>query len=543
MKKARPSFMTLWLFVMLGGAIFFIAQGAGPKGTMYQITVPKQGGLIGNPSYFCWLPESVTTFRCIIVHQHGCTRERDARQMMYDVQWTTLAKKWNAAFIACSLTTGSNCTNWTFPDNGSGNTYLAVLDSLARRSGHAEIKTIPWAIWGHSGGSDWITMMTGKYPDRIAVGVAQSCGKDISNTVAALGVPVLYHNGRKDICYNYSLFSNGRKKGAIWAYAINPNPMWVNGGRCATPSGLCWDTTMYGHAPRDLRMICIPWSDIALAARRRDQAGESLRKPLDTSNAWLGDWKTLTIASAATFTGNKTAACWFPNEQWAKMWHEYMVTGTQKDSTPPPAPYNLTGTYNNSQIVLKWDADADLQTGIKTFIIYRNGSILQTMQWPNAPTTLFTAEKGFQRWDDGDQPNPFPAPNMTFADANVSDTGTYAYEVSTVNWSGVAGQKSGALTLKRGLVTVDRTVPHEAVSAAHMSTFLLGTLGKRTLDLSPGVVDIFDIRGRLIKTLEIHREAQIRVDELLGVSSEKVLLVRNRALPQSRLGKIEIPVN
>jgi hypothetical protein len=48
------------------------------------------------------------------------------------------------------------------------------------------------------------------------------------------------------------------------------------------------------------------------------------------------------------------------------------------------------------------------------------------------------------------------------------------------------------------------------------------------LNLSPGMVDVFDIRGRLIKTLEIRRATQTNVEELLGALADKVLLIRNR---------------
>jgi hypothetical protein len=435
--------------------------------------------------------------------------------------------------MACSLTGDqAHCPTWDQQQNGSGNAYLAGLDSLAKRINHPEIKTIPWALWGHSGGAFWVTGIMGVYPERIAVSVVQACGYDESNVPGALKIPTLHHNGRKDGCYNDAIFGSGRAKGALWAHAINPHPMWVNGGICPTsgnPNNLCWDTIIYGHAPHDLRMIAIPWIDIGLAARLPDQAGSAQLKDMDTTNAWLGDTATRQIASAATFTGNKLKACWFPNQYCAQKWKEYMATGTLKDSTPPPAPYNLIGTYSNRQIVLKWDADADLETGIKTFIIYRNGSILQTIQWPNAPSTLFTAEKGFQRWDDGDQPNPFPAPNMTFTDNNsLSDTGTYTYEVSTVNWSGVAGPKSALIKLSRGLVTGTKPDPQVAVTTSHTSIFLCTTFGKKVLNLSPGMFDVYDLHGRLIKTLEVQGQVSLSIDRILGATPEKVLLVKNR---------------
>ena len=535
MMKSRSIVMACLMAGLFCLSSFLSASAAGPKGTTYQFTVPKQGSMYANATYYCWLPESVTTLRCIIVHQHGCTRESDASQMVSDVQWLTFAKKWHAAFIAPSLITGApgsgstQCSNWCTMSNGSGTTFLMALDTLAKKSGHQEISTIPWALWGHSGGSMWSTAMLGAYPNRIAVVVAQACGVDVSNVPAALKVPVLHHNGRKDMCYNDSYFGNGRAKGALWSHAINPYPLWVTGS-CAAPNKLCWDTTVYGHAPHDLRMIAIPFMDIALTARLPDQAGASQLKDMDTSNAWLGDTATRAIASQANFTGDKLKACWFPNQTFAKLWVEYMANGTIKDSTPvPPAPYNFNGAYSNKQIVLKWDADADMETGIKTFNIYRNGTLLQTIQWPNAPSTLFTTEKGFQRWDDGDQPNPTNPPNMTYTDAGLSDTGTYVYQVSTVNWANIAGLKSDLITLKHGQVNVITAIKNRA--AASFTTFsrcFSASNGK--LNLNAGFIDIYDIRGRFLKTVSLKEGGLIDVGAILGSSAaNEMLMIRTRA--------------
>jgi hypothetical protein len=504
--------------------LFSPVFGAGPRGTVYSFSVPKPSATPANAIYYCWLPESVGTVRCVVMHQHGCTRGDDAQKMMNDVQWLSLAKKWHAVFIAPDWP-GGDCT-WRMASSGSPLAFLMALDTLARKSGHPEIKSVPWALWGHSGGAQWITDVARTYASRIAVMVSEAGSQEMSSYPATLKVPILDHNSIKDMTIyfdNGAVFAHGRALGAIWAHMVNPFPLWES-------APTAYDANMEGHAPHDLRMLAIPWMDICLASRLPDKAGDSVCKAMDTTNAWLGDTLTHAIAPAKQFTGNKLIASWLPNAFFALKWAEYMVKGTiSDDSTPPPAPYNLTGTYSNRQITLKWDADADLETGIKTFIIFRNGSILQTIQWPNAPTTLFTLAKGFQRWDDGDQPNPSPAPAMTFTDANVSDTGTYTYQVSTVNWSDVAGPKSESIALKRGLITGAQANSPCMATVSHTSISLCSTIGKRVLNLSPGVVDVYDIRGRRIKTLEIHREVQISVEGLLGVSSEKVLLVRTRA--------------
>jgi pimeloyl-ACP methyl ester carboxylesterase len=489
-------------------SVLFPALGAGPTGTRYQFTVPKQGSMIADGTYHCWVPENVATMRCIIVHQHGCGHEGDGVMMMSDVQWLTLAKKWHAVFIAPALSSGSNCGNWCDMNNGSGNTFISALDTLARRSGHPEIKTIPWALWGHSGGAMWITAMTGKYPERVAVGVAQSCGTDVANVAAALKVPVLHHNGIGDACHNGPYFINGRAKGALWAFAVNAGSA--------------------GHGTGNMRTIAIPWIDFALAARLPEVAGSpaSLMKPMDTTNAYLGDTATHAIAPAAAYTGNKQIAAWFPNRAMAILWRDYCTTprsiqGIIKDSTTPPAPYNLTGTYTNRSIVLKWDADADLETGIKTFIVYRNGSLLKTLTYPTQHYWINAT--GYQVWCYGDETNPYPAPAMTYTDGNLSDTATYSYQVSTVNWSDVAGPKSGTLTLKSGQVTSVAAYPTRspAVKRTQISCMYIGSR-----PLFTGLVTLYDVRGRRLANADIPEGQRADLKGLLGNRADNIVVVR-----------------
>ena len=449
--KTSCLFLRAWL---LAGALSsivvplaFPAMGAGPKGTVYQFTLPKQLNMYADPTYYCWVPDSVGTVRCIINHLHGCTREGDAVQMMGDMQWESLAKKWHAVFMAPKFISGptgasnpETCKNYYLIENGSEISFLAALDTLARRTGHPEISTVPWVLWGHSAGAYWSTSMIGKHPDRVAAGIIEACGFDISQSSAALRVPVLHHNGVLDMCYNDTIFQHARNIGALWAHAINPFVNWVY-----NPSNQ--PSNMMGHAPWNLRMIAIDWIDVCLGLRLPAQAGASELRDMDTSNAWLGDTATRNIFPASAFTGSRLRTCWFPNQYLAEKWKEYMATGIIKDSIPPPAPDNLTGTYANKRIALKWDSDADLETGIKTFVMYRNGSALMTLQYPNAPQTLFTNEKGFQRWEDGDQPDPVTPPAMACTDSTVGDTGTYVYQVACVNWLNGVGPKSDPLTL------------------------------------------------------------------------------------------------
>lgn len=417
------------------GLLAFTRPGSeNEDGKIYRFSIPKQGVMIDNATCHAWIPEDVGVIRSVIVHLHGCTREGDARQMMYDVQWKELARKWHSVLIAPEFISGGNaknCINWYNPANGSDAVFRQMLDTLAVRSGHPEISSVPWALWGHSGGSLWVTAMTGKYPHRVAVAVAEACGFDISNVDAALKVPMLHHNGVQDLCYNNALIvANGRKKGALWAHAVNPVVA----------------SAMDGHQVHDLRFLAIPWMDACLAERLPSRAGDSVLRDIGDDQGWLGDTLSRTIAEVRNYAGNKAAANWFPDRALAEKWVEYMKTGTVTDGTAPPTPYGLTANLGNNRVVLTWRASPDLESGIKTFVIYRDGRLLKKLEYPTK--TKYNPQTGYQRWNDGDQPAPVPPPAMTFIDTTVKINSTYIYQVSNINWSDRESKRSKKLVIK-----------------------------------------------------------------------------------------------
>ncbi len=206
-----------------------------------------------------------------------------------------------------------------------------------------------------------------------------------------------------------------------------------------------------------------------------------------------------------------------------------MATSSIKDSTPPPAPYNATGSFSGKHITLNWDADADLETGIKTFIIYRNGNVYDTLQYPNMPLSHFTLEKGFQRWNDGDEPIPAPAPAMTFTDSSVNDTGTFVHQVACVNWLNGAGAKSAPISLNHGLVTGAKALSPAASKGSRESIYLLSNMRTKADGFYPGTMDIYDIRGRLLIRVDKGCSGLIDVERSLRASGEKIFIVRKRA--------------
>ena len=122
-------------------------------------------------TYNLWIPEGVKTIRGVIVHQHGCGEgsNKSAVTAADDLHWQALARKWNCALLGPVIRQpeAANCREWCDPRNGSERVFLKALDDLAQRSGHPELASAPWCLWGHSGGGFWSSILQAKYPERI----------------------------------------------------------------------------------------------------------------------------------------------------------------------------------------------------------------------------------------------------------------------------------------------------------------------------------------------------------------------------------------
>ncbi len=72
----------------------------------------------------------------------------------------------------------------------------------------------------------------------------------------------------------------------------------------------------------------------------------------------------------------------------AKAWMEYVKTGAVSDTTPPPAPFNVKATYQaETGVEITWNAEADLESGIRGFLVLRDGQELA--QVPEKPVGKF----------------------------------------------------------------------------------------------------------------------------------------------------------
>src|SRR5437773_1562609 len=259
-------------------------------------------------TYTLWIPDGVKTLRGIIVHQHGAgrTASKEGATAAYDLHWQALAKKWDCALLGPSyhvlndkidISPGAS-ELWFDPRRGSEKTFLKALGDLAVKSGHPEVKTVPWCLWGHSGGGIWSDVMTTLHPDRV-VAVWMRSGSALmflthpeftrpDVPAAMYAIPMMMNPGVKEKSKtpraepdtrtdvekmkgpwlgNIATFKEYRTHGGLIGFAPDPRT---------------------GHECGDSRYLAIPFLDACLAARLPDKGSKDQRlKPMDTSKAWL----------------------------------------------------------------------------------------------------------------------------------------------------------------------------------------------------------------------------------------------------------------
>ncbi len=388
--------------------------------TVFRITLQGASYPFANPAeYGIYIPTRTEKLQGVLVIQHGCGMEQFGITKPYDLQYRAFARKWNLAIIETALY--GNCGGWRSPESGTGDALLKVLNDAGVASNHPELKTVPWLLWGHSGGGHWVLGMVKTYPHRIMAAVCYSPAFDPQWTypAAAANVPLLTrHAGANDandegvLCQATSInaFSKLRSINAPVSIALNETQ---------------------NHNFSYIRYMAIPFYE-AVMKQRLPINGATTMNNLDVTKTWLGDTLTHELYQEASYTGDKKSLCVFPDEATAKNWKEYVTTGTVVDKTPPPPPTNLKITKSGADIEVSWSAEADIESGILRFEIFKDGTLIGHLPSVGAYQTFDT---------NGDNTLPTEVPAMKYkimggAASNAS------ISIRTVNHFNLASEKT-----------------------------------------------------------------------------------------------------
>jgi hypothetical protein len=292
-------------------------------------------------------------------------------------------------------------------------------------------------LWGHSGGGFWASLVQTLAPERIVAiwlrsGTARYAWEsgEIDRpqiTQAVYQVPVMCNPGIKE--------RDDERFGRLWTGLLDMFHAYREQG---APIGFAPDPRT-SHECGDSRYLAIPFFDACLAMRLPvPAAADQTLKPVDMQQAWLAPLLGEQVQRADAFEGDPSQAVWLPNATVAAAWVEYVMKGVTRDTTPPPAPRAVAAAASSETITLTWEATADLDSGLRQFVIYRDGQELARL--PQEPKGRF-GRPLFQGLSYHDTPEP-PLAEMRYLDQDVPTGSKPRYAVAAVNSEGLMSERS-----------------------------------------------------------------------------------------------------
>ncbi len=441
--------MSEWIRVLCCGILALLPPAA--KEGYFVATYPpsaEAGRLKLGVTYTLWVPRGVEKLRGVIVHQHGCGAGacKGGETAAYDLHWQALARKWDCALLGPSYQQDDkqDCRLWCDPKNGSRDSFLRALADLAASSGHPELEKVPWCLWGHSGGGTWASLMLSLFPERVVAvwlrsGTAFHFRENAPTEAPSLSdavyrVPVMCNPGMKEKgdkrfdgawTGTLAMFKAFRAKGAPIGFAPDPRT---------------------SHECGDSRYLAIRYFDACMSLRLPEgkTPGEALRS-IDGRSAWLAEALSDQSSPAASYSGKVEESVWLPTEAVARAWEEYVRTGAVGDATPPPAPENLEATSKaDGSVELRWDAKADLESGLRAFLVERDGQELA--QVPEKPVGRY-GRPLFQSMSFHDTPEA-PLPELRYVDRTAGAGEKRVYRIRSVNGTGLKSDYSPPASLQ-----------------------------------------------------------------------------------------------
>lgn len=397
-------------------------------------------GLKYGANYTGWVPPGVKTLRGVIVHQHGCGEGscKSGLTGAYDLHWQALARRHDCALVspAYEQPDKADCQMWCDPRHGSSAAFQRALVDLGTKSGHPELARVPWALWGHSGGGHWAGGMALMHPERVAAAWLRSgvplLQPDPNRTTikahtlvdAALGVPLMCNLGT-----NEGVASKEGRFAGVWpANEVFFREVRGRGGLV----GVSVDP-LTAHECGNQRYLAILWLDACLSARLPQEPGQPLR-PMPTGEAWLAPPTGRDAVAASSATGDVRQMGWLPNASIATAWTQYVADTQIRDTTPPPAPTAVRMRGNE----LSWQAEADLESGLASFVIERDGQPLATLTGKNP-----FGRPLFQNLQYSDTPTQ-PLTPLQYTDTTAVSGQRHQYRIRSVNTAGLMSEPTAA---------------------------------------------------------------------------------------------------
>ena len=396
-----------------------------PEEEPLHLTVAATAGEhFGTAMVDAWLPPGPAQIRYVVIHQHGCGDKtaQAAAAMVYDRQWRALCRLHHSALVVPRYFTGSRCADWNAPAAGSERVLLTALEELARQTGRPEVRSAPWVIWGHSGGSSWAVQMVVRHPGRtVALALRGGASAQFGDRQfreqfarAAGTLPMIFVWGAAEARPSSRHFVSWkpmqamaaqlRQGGASLAVAVDP---------------------LSEHQAGNSRLVILPFFSAVMAAREMgaELSGRYVHRDGSESAPSPADRR-------------DPEFMWLPDSTVVENYRSFVKRGTVTAVGPPKQGPELRAEIRDGRPMLQWRIVPEIDSGIRSIRIYRDQRLLQER---GPGKNRFLAEYG-------DTPSP-EILSDTFVDPEAAPGGSHDYAVSFVNWSGIESPRSAVARL------------------------------------------------------------------------------------------------
>jgi len=258
-----------------------------------------------------WFPEEATRLRAVVLLVPGSNG--DGRSSVEELVWQEFASKHNLALLGCRFTDRphdqSFIEHYVNVSEGSGQALLDALVALSGPSGHPELATAPFLLWGMSAGGQFNYEFVAWKPERVVAFVVNKGGIYYSALVskAARSVPGLLFTGEKDLESRTKtitgLFAVNRRGGALWALAEEPGAAHVV-GRSRDMALIFFEDVLPLRLPVTVSGTCEP---------------DRLR-PIPEGSGFTGNPGNGTYEKADPAVPPDYPGVWLPTERTARAW-------------------------------------------------------------------------------------------------------------------------------------------------------------------------------------------------------------------------------
>ena len=264
----------------------------------------EEGGLEHAP-FRLWLPADVKIIRGLVINPFYT-------KAVEQKHWQTACRQWDFGIVAANFF-GAKAPE--FPNLGD-----TALQDFAAQAAHPELAQAKLCPVGMSAGAGMSTRLAEMMPGRI-IAAGPVCLEVGPRDAASMKIPMLTVFGERDgKQYDKLMVKLAETRGQQARFGI----------------AVQWRRR---HEFARANNLLIPLFD-AVIRQRLQEPGEPL-KPFPEEQGWLGDvrnWRDgeAKIGPFGDFSGDRSKACWFPDEKTARAWQAFVTREPVLQLKSPP---------------------------------------------------------------------------------------------------------------------------------------------------------------------------------------------------------------